>query len=219
MTSTKQAYQKDAQFAIIDFIRFINYRYLEANMEQQTQTEQKITRTMTIGEVTHQYPSIVETLMAHGVHCVGCGASYDETIEQGLSAHGMSDADIDNVVKELNEAIPLESGSSDKLIITEKAAEKLKEILKSKNKVGSGLRIQVIAGGCSGHQYAFDFEDKAQEGDNVIEISGVKFYVDAESIQLLRGAKVDYVDSLQGAGFKISNPNAEHTCGCGQSFH
>lgn len=188
-------------------------------MEQQTQTEQKITRTMTIGDVVHLYPSVVETLLAEGVHCIGCGASYDETLEQGLAAHGKSDAEIDTAVKRLNEAIPAETGSHDSLIITEKAADKLKEILKSKNKVGSGLRIQVIAGGCSGHQYAFDFEDKQQEGDNVIEINNVKFYIDAESMQLLRGAKVDYVDSLQGAGFKISNPNAEHTCGCGQSFH
>ena len=191
----------------------------QKHAEHVEQDEQKITRSMTIGDVVHTYPSVVESLMSHGVHCVGCGASYDETIEQGLAAHGMSDAEIDNVVHELNEAIPLESASADKLIITEKAAENLKEILKSKNKQGSGLRIQVIPGGCSGHQYAFDFEDKAHNDDTVIDISGVKFYVDAESIQLLRGAKVDYVDSLQGAGFKISNPNAEHTCGCGQSFH
>ncbi|MBI3232794.1 MAG: iron-sulfur cluster assembly accessory protein [Bacteroidetes bacterium] len=64
----------------------------------------------------------------------------------------------------------------------------------------------------------FDFEDTAQPTDEVIELESVKFFVDNQSLQLLKGAKVDYVDSLQGAGFKISNPNAKGTCGCGQSF-
>lgn len=187
--------------------------------QQQKQIEKKITKTMTIGDVVHTYPALAEILLAEGVHCVGCGAAYDETIEQGLSAHGKSEEEIDSVVQKLNEAIPLETGSSDKLIVTEKAAQKLKEILKQAKKENAGLRIQVVAGGCSGYQYAFDFEEKQKEGDTIIELSGVKFYVDSESIQMLRGAKVDYVDAFQGAGFKISNPNAQHSCGCGQSFN
>ena len=188
-------------------------------MEQTTTQQQKITKDMTIGDLVKLYPSTVEVLMGEGVHCVGCGASYWETIEQGLASHGKTDEQIADVVKRLNEAIPNEVGSSDKVIVTEKAANKLKEILKSQNKEGMGLRIQVMSGGCSGYQYGFDFEDKAKENDTVIEVLEVKFYVDNESLSMIRGAKVDYVESLQGAGFKISNPKAEHTCGCGQSFH
>lgn len=186
---------------------------------EQIQAEQKITKDMTIGELVQKYPSTVEILLAEGVHCIGCGASYWETIEQGLAGHGKNEEEISAVVKKLNEAIPKEAGNSEILIITEKAANKLKEILKSQNKEGFGLRIQVTSGGCSGHQYSFDFEKNASEEDHVIEVSGVNFFVDAQSMPMLKGSKVDYVESLQGAGFKISNPNAKQTCGCGQSFH
>lgn len=179
---------------------------------------QKISKDMTIGELVNLYPSVVEILLAEGVHCVGCGAAYDETVEQGLSAHGKTDAEINDVVHRLNEAVPEQFGSPDTIFVTEKAAVKLKELLKQqKNAVG--LRVEVVAGGCSGQQYAFDFETKQNDGDTVLDIEGVKFFVDKNSIELLRGAKVDYVESLQGAGFKISNPSAHHTCGCGQSFN
>ncbi|MBI5064938.1 iron-sulfur cluster insertion protein ErpA [Candidatus Woesearchaeota archaeon] len=131
----------------------------------------------------------------------------------------MSDEDVDEVVKQLNDAIPKDAGgSNDTVVVTEKAAEKLKDILKEQKKEGYGLRIEVLPGGCSGFQYAFDFENEKKENDTVIEVSGVNFFVDNESIKMLRGARIDYVDSLQGAGFKISNPNAKSTCGCGQSF-
>ncbi|MBI2565228.1 iron-sulfur cluster insertion protein ErpA [Candidatus Woesearchaeota archaeon] len=181
-------------------------------------TADKITKDMTIGELVQNYPSVVEIMLAEGVHCVGCGAAHWETIEQGLKGHGKTDKEVEEVVRKLNEAIPEEHGSSDKIIITSKAAVKLKEILKSQNKENMGLRIQVMPGGCSGFQYGFDFEESAKENDEVIEVEDVKFFIDTQSIQMLRGAKVDYVDSLQGAGFKISNPNAKATCGCGQSF-
>jgi len=189
-------------------------------MEQQTEEIKKplITKEMTIGEVTQLYPSIVEPLMAQGVHCVGCGAAYFETLEEGLGGHGKTPEEIEKVMQLLNDAIPKEIGNSDTLTITEFAAEKLKEILKKNNREGFGLRIAVIPGGCSGMQYSFEIEEKGKPDDNVIEIENVNFYIDQESMQQLKGAKVDYVDTLQGAGFKIHNPNATKTCGCGQSF-
>ena len=187
--------------------------------QQKSVSGAKITRDMTIGELVQKYPSVVEKLQSFGVHCVGCGASYWETIEQGLGGHGMSDEQINIAVQELNQAIPAETGSSETLVITEKAAHKLKEILKSQNKENMGLRISVMPGGCSGSQYGFDFEEKANPDDTVMNVVGVNFFVDSQSLQMLRGSKVDYVDSLQNAGFKISNPNAHGTCGCGQSFN
>jgi iron-sulfur cluster assembly accessory protein len=184
----------------------------------QTQTEQRITRNMTIGDLVQLYPSVVEVLLDEGVHCVGCGASYFETIEQGLAGHGKSDEEINDVVKRLNDAIPAEEGTSESLVVTEKAAEKLKELLKEQ-KGNFGLRISVLKGGCSGLQYEFAFDDESTDKDSVFEISGVKFIVDKESLEKLKGSRVDYLDSLTGAGFKISNPNAHSTCGCGQSFN
>lgn len=180
--------------------------------------QQFITKDTTIGDIVTQYPSVTEILLAEGVHCVGCGASYWETIEEGLLNHGKTPEEIQEVVDRLNQAIPNEMNGG-ALTITDKAAEKLQELLQKQKKTVTGLRIAVIPGGCSGWKYVMEFEEKAGEEDTVIEINGATFYLDQESAGLLKGAKVDYVDSLQDAGFKITNPNATHTCGCGQSFN
>ncbi|MFI5305385.1 MAG: iron-sulfur cluster insertion protein ErpA [Nitrospiria bacterium] len=102
--------------------------------------------------------------------------------------------------------------------LTEKAGEKVKEILVAEQKAGYGLRVQVSGGGCSGFQYGMTFEENANDGDHVYESSGIKVFVDPQSAPLLEGVKVDYVDSIQGAGFAIQNPNAKSSCGCGKSF-
>ena len=177
-----------------------------------------ITKTMTIGELVQQYPSVVEILMDEGVHCVGCGAAYFETIEQGLMGHGKTPEQIELIVKQLNEAIPKEEGSAETLKVTETAANKLKELMKEE-KEGTFLRISVLKGGCSGMQYEFAFDDVKKDDDNLYDIMGIKFAVNNESLPHLKGARVDYLDALTGAGFKISNPNAHSTCGCGESFN
>jgi len=174
-----------------------------------------ITKDMTIGELVQEYPSVVEILMEEGVHCVGCGAAYFETIEEGLAGHGRSEEEVTAVIEKLNQAIPQEKGD-DNLTITENAAAKAKEILAKKNI--QGIRIGVSSGGCAGYEYEFSFENEKNDDDKVVEVDGVKFFVDNVSLEKLKGAKVDYVDSLTSAGFKITNPNARKTCGCGQSF-
>src|SRR3989344_3847192 len=92
--------------------------------------------------------------------------------------------------------------------------EEIKEVIKDKD----GLRIEVIPGGCSGYMYNITTEDKINNDDKVFEEKGVKVILDKESLDLLKGSKLDYVDSLQDAGFRIHNPNAKSTCGCGHSF-
>ena len=82
----------------------------------------------------------------------------------------------------------------------------------------AGLRISVLPGGCSGYQYGMELDDNSTEDDIVVEQGGIKIFIDKESIKKLNGSNVDYIDSLQGAGFKIDNPNATKTCGCGNSF-
>ncbi|MBI1820053.1 MAG: iron-sulfur cluster insertion protein ErpA [Nitrospirae bacterium] len=104
------------------------------------------------------------------------------------------------------------------IALTEKAGEKVKELLEAEQKTGYGLRVQVSGGGCSGFQYGMTFEEKANDGDQVIESHGIKLFVDSQSVPLLDGVKVDYVESVQGAGFAIQNPNAKSSCGCGKSF-
>jgi iron-sulfur cluster assembly accessory protein len=104
------------------------------------------------------------------------------------------------------------------LSLTEKAAEKVKEIQAAENiEAGYGLRLRVVGGGCSGFAYDLYF-DQVTESDRVFDSHGVKLVVDQMSLQYLAGTQVDYVEGLQGAGFKFGNPNVKSTCGCGSSF-
>src|SRR3954469_10073457 len=99
------------------------------------------------------------------------------------------------------------------------AAGKISELLTEENKAGSGLRVFVQGGGCSGFQYGLMIEENGQgAGDQIYESNGVKLFVDPISIRYLNGAEVDFVDTVTGGGFTIKNPNASSTCGCGQSF-
>jgi iron-sulfur cluster insertion protein len=104
------------------------------------------------------------------------------------------------------------------LSLTEKAAEKVKEIQSAENIEASyGLRLRVVGGGCSGFAYDLYF-DQVTESDRTFDSHGVKLVVDPMSLQYLAGTQVDYVEGLQGAGFKFGNPNVKSTCGCGSSF-
>ena len=102
--------------------------------------------------------------------------------------------------------------------ISPTAASKITELLAEENKEGSGLRVFVQGGGCSGFQYGLMIEETGSDADRVFESNGVKLYVDPISIRYLGGAEVDFVDTVTGGGFTIKNPNAVSTCGCGQSF-
>jgi len=101
--------------------------------------------------------------------------------------------------------------------ITSMAEQKIKELMQEE-KDTVGLRIYVRGGGCHGYQYGMAFETKIGEDDTILEKDGVKVIMDSQSAPLLGGAEVDYVDSLQGSGFSIKNPQAKTTCGCGSSF-
>jgi iron-sulfur cluster assembly accessory protein len=102
--------------------------------------------------------------------------------------------------------------------MTEKAVGKVKELLSAEDKQGFGLRVAIQGGGCSGFQYGLTFESAEKPNDQILEFGGLKVYVDAMSGMYLEGVKIDYVDSLDGSGFKIDNPNSTGTCGCGHSF-
>lgn len=105
------------------------------------------------------------------------------------------------------------------ITFTDMGAEKVKEFLASQgaDAESSGLRVGVRGGGCSGFQYALAF-DAQRDGDHVFEDHGLRLLVDSQSLPYVRGAVVDFVESLQGAGFKVDNPNVIAACGCGSSF-
>ena len=103
--------------------------------------------------------------------------------------------------------------------LTESAATKIKKLMQDEPEGGATvLRIAVQGGGCSGFEYALGFDSAAQEGDHELESHGVTVVVDPFSAPYLKGAEIDYVDSIQAAGFAINNPNATASCGCGHSF-
>ena len=104
------------------------------------------------------------------------------------------------------------------ITVTETAVQKIRALLEEQGHPEYGLRVGVMGGGCSGFQYTLDFDGAAGEMDQVIEADGIKVFVDAKSCLYLNGVTLDYADGLMGAGFKINNPNARSTCGCGESF-
>jgi iron-sulfur cluster assembly protein len=104
------------------------------------------------------------------------------------------------------------------LSLSDAAALKLRELTKEETNPNIGLRVYVYSGGCSGFRYGMMLEDAPTPEDKVLQASGIKVYVDGQSIALLQGSQIDYVDTLMGAGFTVNNPNAVAACGCGSSF-
>jgi iron-sulfur cluster assembly accessory protein len=106
------------------------------------------------------------------------------------------------------------------IVLTDSAAAKVRELMgREENAEQIALRVAVQPGGCSGMRYALFFDDRQLDGDKVATLSGVPVRIDKMSAPYLRGTQIDWVDSLQGAGFAINNPNAQSTCACGDSFH
>lgn len=103
------------------------------------------------------------------------------------------------------------------ITLTDKAASRLQEIIKSKGE-NLALRVMVRGGGCSGLEYGMALERNPRPDDSILEDQGVKVVVDPGSLQFLDGSTIDYLDSLMGGGFAVNNPNATSSCGCGQSF-
>lgn len=104
------------------------------------------------------------------------------------------------------------------LTVTEAAVGVIRNLLQQRQIPNHALRVFVTGGGCSGMQYGMSFEETPQEFDQVVHCDGVRLIVDPTSVMYLKGATIDFVDSLMGGGFRIENPNAVSSCGCGTSF-
>ena len=104
------------------------------------------------------------------------------------------------------------------VVFTDAAASKVSELISEEDNPNLKLRVFISGGGCSGFQYGFTFDEQIEDGDSQVENQGVTLLIDPMSVQYLMGAEIDYKEDLQGAQFVIRNPNAQTTCGCGQSF-
>src|SRR3989344_7309810 len=152
-----------------------------------------VSKDMTVGEVIKKYPNVVEILQSFGLQCVGCSVNPYETIEQGTVGHGMSENDMNSMIKEANEYLgKVGSGkeeeiehnddhghsstpaTGDVVVLTENAANKVKEYMKSQNKEGEKLRVSVQPGGCAGFTYGLEFVKESNDNEMVIEQHGVE---------------------------------------------
>ena len=175
---------------------------------------------MTIGDVVKKHPQAAEVFLEYGLHCVGCHVSYWETIEEGARGHGMNEEEIDMMVRDANQVIsdPAHLATDDNIIhLTPKAIEKVKSFLKEDEK-DAYFRVALHEGGCSGFSYVFSVDKKKKENDVIFEKDGLKCAVEQKWIDSLKGSTIDYIDTIQESGFKVHNPNAQTTCGCGNSF-
>ncbi len=190
--------------------------------ESQLLQKQLITEATLIGDLVEAHPEIIDTLLSYGVHCIGCDVSPYEPLGDGFRSHGMGDSEIKDAIEKLNVIIsnhteqPINLPTKLDLTVTEAALGKIKDFC-SKN-AKKGLRVGIKRGGCSGYSYVLELADAPKAHDIVLEEKGATLFIDASSAEQLDGAEIDYVDSLQGAGFKIKNPQASKGCGCGNSF-
>ncbi|MFQ5775188.1 MAG: iron-sulfur cluster insertion protein ErpA [Kiloniellaceae bacterium] len=104
------------------------------------------------------------------------------------------------------------------ITLSERAAQRVASLLEQENRPGLMLRVSVSGGGCSGFQYGFSFDDTVNPDDRTFEHGGVVAVIDEMSLELLAGSQIDYVEELVGSSFRINNPNAASSCGCGASF-
>lgn len=186
--------------------------------------QEKITihRQMTIEQILSLFPfkaqKLAQEITRAGLHCVGCHAATWETLEAGMLGHGMNDEQINTLVERLNALLEEEADLST-ISITGRAAKKYLEILSEDGKPGWGIRFEERMAGCNGFEYVLDFSEKAEQDDDTYVSNGIEIHVKKAMVSRLLGSEIDYVDGLQGAGFKISNPNARSSCGCGTSHN
>lgn len=179
-----------------------------------------ITKDMTIESIFSTFPGksqkLAQAIQAAGLNCVGCQASTWETLEAGMLGHGFTDGDVELLLGKLN-GILSEQEDLSTISMTERAVKKFKEILADDGREKTGLRFGIRAGGCSGFEYTLDYSDEATNDDVVFTSFDQEIHVHKSSLEKLLGSSIDYVEGLHGAGFKISNPNAKSSCGCGKS--
>lgn len=185
-------------------------------------TQQKIHRELTIEQILGMFPGksqkLAQEITNAGLHCVGCGAATYETLEQGMMGHGKSEDQINDLVKKLNKLLD-EPVDRSTITVTPSAAKKFLEICKEENKAGWALRFDEVLAGCSGYEYVLDFSEKPSSNDIVFHSNGVDIHIDSKKQGRLLGCEIDWVENLHSPGFKISNPNAKSSCGCGSSHN
>ncbi len=203
----------------------VNPQSVQKVQSQENTLQQPVTTGTIISELVEQHPEVIDTLLGLGVHCLGCGASLYESVGEGLRSHGMNEQEIAEAVAEMNKVITSQVSGNPAIVkspgkirftVTEAAAGKIRDFCAKSGK--RALRVGIKRGGCSGYSYLLELADAPTAKDIVLEDKSATLFIDAASAEKLDGSEIDYLDSLQGAGFRINNPQAGRGCGCGNSF-
>jgi iron-sulfur cluster assembly accessory protein len=189
----------------------MNAKQVHPTKPPQTQSG-PIVGTMTMGEIVERFPQAIPVIQSAGLHCVGCGISFVETLEQGCLAHGMSEGEMTKLLTDANEAVAKNpSATPNPVKVSPTAAKKLKDLLLADGKASWGYRILVNKPEGEGKlpSYEMDFEENGNgEKDSSFTESGIKLFVANESMDLVQGASIDYLESGPTPGFSIKNPGA-----------
>ena len=182
--------------------------------------EQKITREMTIDEIfkqfPHKSPKLAQEMTNTGLHCVGCSASTWETLEAGMFSHGKNEAEIEDLLNRLNKVLE-EKEDPTTITITERAAKKYNEILEEEGKLAGASVLASARQAAAVSNISLTIQRKRNRAISILNHSGIQIHLHHKSVDRLMGCVIDYVDGLQGSGFKITNPNVKASCGCGNS--
>jgi len=185
-----------------------------------SEDRKQITYEMTIEEIFSRFPhksqKLAQEITNTGLHCVGCQAATWETLETGMLGHGFTVDQIEGLLNRLNDILN-EEVDLETIGLTKRAAEKFKQILADESKTNYGLRFADKAAGCSGFEYVLDYSEEAKTDDQTFHSHGVEIHVNEKMVKRLLGSEIDFVDGLNGSGFKVSNPNVKGSCGCGKS--
>lgn len=185
-------------------------------MSTKTTKKALVTGDMLIGEVLNLYPDTAEIMQDFGLHCTSCSVNVFEPLKMGAMSHGIEEEVVDEMILRINElAASKRKAPDDGIYVTQKAAQKIQEFAANEDKKGYGLKLTAKPNGGKEPAYGMDFQEKAEKGDKSFEFHGVTVFVDAESLENLLGAEVDYIESAYGSGFKVTNPNFSKKAGCG----
>lgn len=181
-----------------------------------------ITRDMTISQVLEIHPKAAQIMQEFGLHCFGCSINVLETLEQGILGHGMQPSILEDMLETLNgDYTRYKSDIAEKgVALSEGGALKIVEIAQMEGRKTYGIRVKMLEseGKCKCKpMYSMDFEEHAEEGDKILGFHhGVTLFIDPKSFERMRGSEIDYIETVEAAGFKIENPNVKsgENCGC-----
>lgn len=179
----------------------------------------QVTKEMSVGEVVEKHPEAVEVMLRHGLHCVGCHFNPMDTLEGGSRLHGIPQAEFEQMMQEINEAVSAKKASgqeSQKLVsLTPRAAQKLLSIMSSEGKAGYALRVASLEKdcGCGSQSFYMEFEEGPGPEDIVEHENGLQVIVSKKTADEIQGTAIDFQES---GGFTMRNPNAKQACQCGR---